>query len=176
MIEWSILQYGDSARKLAPKEVRPFLLSLAKPSPVCALLPPSEEMQLLLQQMKVSDIKQLPSSLQSLQLLSPVLFDLVKNLKFQGGSLPPSLNDLLTKLGIKSCAPFSNNAVRTEPIESDSFIESVSFWPHLPRVRGRGTYSIDKKHDKQSCRKMGTRHKSLLPGTVTLHCQHGKGL
>lgn len=166
------------ARKIAPKEVRPFLLSLAKPSPVCALLPPSEEMQLLLQHMKLSDIKQVPSSLQTLQSLAPILFDLVKNIKFEDGSLPPAFDDLLTQLWTKSCAPFVNNdnaARQTEPItESDSFLESVSFWPHLPRVRGRGTYSMDKKHDKQSCKKMGTRHKSLLPGTVTLHCQHGK--
>lgn len=180
MVEWCILHYGDSAKKLAPKEVRPFLLSLTKPSPVCALLPPSEEMRQLLDEMKVSDIKQNPSSLQSLQSLSPILFDLVKNIQFKDSSLPLEFHDLLAELWTKSFAPFSHNdiaATTTEPItESDSFIESVSHWPHLPRVRGRGTYPMDNNHDKQSCRKMGTGHKSLLPGTVTLHCQHGKSL
>lgn len=180
MVEWCILQYGESARKLAPKEVRPFLLSLAKPSPVCAILPPSEEMRLLLQQMKISDVKQEPSSLQSLQSLSSVLFDLVKNIQFRDGSLPPAFNDLLTELWKKSCAPFSHNGNTTASVEQiagaepDSFIESVSVWPHLPIVRGRGRYPMDEKRDKQSCKKSGSGHKSLLPGTVTLHCQHGK--
>lgn len=60
VLDWCIQQEGGAANKLALKTLRPLLISLAKPSPFCALLPPKVEMQRLLEEMKNNDIKQDP--------------------------------------------------------------------------------------------------------------------
>ena len=49
VMQWCISQNSES--NVAPKEVRSFLISLAKPSPVCALLPATEDMRQVLLQM-----------------------------------------------------------------------------------------------------------------------------
>ena len=185
VVQWCISQNSES--NVAPKAVRSLLISLAKPSPVCALVTATEDMRQVLLQMMESDVKQHPQLLQSLQALCPILFDLVKALQWKDGSLPAEFGDLLSELWRKASAPFENTHqnIAAEPIaatassllqaeETDPFLESVSVWPHLPRVQERGTYPMDAKSDRQSCRKLGKSHKSLLPGTVTLHCQHGK--
>lgn len=66
IVNWC-LDGETTQNKLPPKPVRPLLMSLAKPSPVCALVPPKDEMRLLLDEMKKNDIKQNPVMLQSLQ-------------------------------------------------------------------------------------------------------------
>lgn len=178
VVDWCIVEHGESAKKLAPKDVRTFILSLARPSPVCAVLPPSEDMERVLDQMMATDVKQEPQLLESLQTLSPVLFDLVKNVNFRDGSLPPAFNDLIKDMWKMSCAPFwhddGGSAEQVQIDEVDSFLEDISVWPHLPKVRNRGAYAMDRTPERQSCRKQGKSHKSLLPGTVTLHCQHGR--
>ena len=130
-----------------------------------------------------SDVKQQPQLLQSLQALCPILVDLVKALQKKDGSHPAEFGDLFSELRRKASAPFesADHNVAAEPTaatfsseETDPFLESASVWPHLPRVQERGPYPMDAKSDRQSCRKLGKSHKSLLPGTVTLHCQHGK--
>lgn len=131
-----------------------------------------------------SDIEQHPQLLQSLQALCPILVDLVKALQKKDGSLPAEFSDLLNELWRKASAPFDwvqitmwQQSQQQPPLVlnegTDPFLKSVSVWPHLPRVQERGTYPMDAKSSRQSCRKLGKSHKSLLPG-VTLHCQHGK--
>ena len=88
MVDWCIVTYGESAKKLAPIGVRPLLFSLAKPFPVCAILPPTEEIGTLVQQQINTDVKHKPELLQSLQRLSPVLFNVVKTIQFKDCSLP----------------------------------------------------------------------------------------
>ena len=172
VVQWCISQNSES--NVAPKEVRSLLISLTKPSPVCALVPATE----VLLQMMDSDVKQHPQLLQSLQALCPILFDFVKALQWKDGSLPAEFRDLLSELWRKASAPFENTHqnIAAEPTaatssseETDPFLESVSVWPHLPRIQERGTYPMDAKSDRQSCRKLGKSHKSLLPGTVTLN-------
>ena len=178
------------------------------------MLPASEEMRLLLENMKTTDVKEEPALLQALQSLCPVLFDVVKNLQCEGLSLTESFNGLLSELWRKSIAPFkgseqTSNAPSTSadaplvspapstaagaplispapstsadaplisPAPSSSFEESTSYWPHLPIVRSRDSYPHDLKHDRQTCRKIGKPHSTLFPGSVTLHCQHGRSV
>ena len=195
VVEWC------EANNFALKDLRGLLMSLSKPSPVCAMLPASEEMRLLLEKMKTTDVKEEPALLQALQSLCPVLFDVVKNLQCEGRSLPESFNGLLSELWKKSIAPFKGSeqtsnssstsadtplispapstpadAPLTSPAPSSSFEESTSYWPHLPIVRSRDSYPHDLKRDRQTCRKIGKAHRTLLPGSVTLHCQHGRSV
>lgn len=219
-------------------------MSLAKPSPVCALLPAKEEVRLLLDNLKTKDVKQEPAMLQTLQSSCPILFSLVKNLKVQGRSLPSEFDSLLSDLWQKSIAPFNgtrqtshhNTSGQTSDMstmptsqqasdesptsasasgqmsemcsistsqqvgevpptstsgyttdvppcnttnnnsELSSWEESTSYWPHLPKVRDRGMYPQDHKNERQACRKLGKSNRILLPGTVTLHCQHGMNI
>lgn len=140
--------------------------------------------------------------LKSLQTMCPILFHLVKDLNWREGSLPESFYALLTTLWSKSIAPFAHGFPSTGSTSNlnstasnstgsasnsassashsagngvqDDFLESLSFWPNLPTVQNRGRYSHDNKFQKQACRKLGRPHKSLLPGTVTMHCENGK--
>ena len=66
----------------------------------------------------------------------------------------------------------ANSTHNTTNNEPDTFLESLSFFPKLPTVRTRGTYPQDFKNEKQACRKPGKPQKTLLPGTVTMRCQH----
>lgn len=43
VVNWCITQLTEQERHLAPISLRPLLLSLAKPSPVCALVPATHE-------------------------------------------------------------------------------------------------------------------------------------
>ena len=124
-------------------------------------------MRQVLVRMMESDVKQHPQLFQSLQALCPILFDLVKALQWKDGSLPAEFGDLLNEMWRKASAPFENSEqnVAAEPTaatssseEAEPFLESVSVWPRLPRVRERGTYPMDAKSDKQSCRKLGKSH------------------
>jgi len=58
--------------------------------------------------MKLSDIKQNPVMLKSLQTMCPILFHLVKDLKWREVSLPESFYALLKTLWSKSIAPFAH--------------------------------------------------------------------
>lgn len=250
VVEWCNSQYGEG--NIPPKEVRSLLISLSKPSPVCALLPATEEARELMQQMIASDVKENPQLLRVLQTLCPVLFNVVKALQWTGGSLPEAFSSLLTELWRKSIAAFqtaepvactiaststststsassstvsvashrwqlpvfvpvstvstctstgstgtsttaspststsssansstdttasTSTGTSSTDAETDSFLDSVVCWPHLARVRERETYPMDMNRDTHSCTKQGKGHKTLLPGTVTLHCQHGR--
>ena len=159
--------------------LRPLLTSLAKPSPVRALVPATNEAKLLLEKVKITDVKKDPLSLQSLQRTCPLLFDVVKGVNLKDRSLPEAFDALLTELWSKSIAPFEGNTCMQQSDEqtaqeTDSFMDSIAFWPHLPSVRGRGSYSHGRRREKQACRKLGKTHKSLLPGTVTMYCEHGR--
>lgn len=60
------------------------------------------------------------------------------------------------------------------PATDNEFFEKVSCFPKLPLLRPRGVYPVDSCTTQYTCRKLGKSHKSLLPGVVTMHCQHGK--
>lgn len=179
IVEWCISQEGAQNKNLAPMYLRPLLTSLAKPSPACALVPATNEAKLLLEKIRITDVKKDPLLLQSLQRTCPLLVDVVKGLNLKDRSLPEPFDALLTELWSKSIAPFEGNTSMQQSDEqtvqeTDSFVDFIPFWPHLPRIRGRGSYSHDRRREKQMCRKLGKTHKSLLPGTVTMHCEHGR--
>lgn len=141
VVNWCITQQTEQERHLAPISLRPLLLSLAKPSPVCALVPATHEAKDLLENMKTTDVKQDPVLLQLLQNICPVLFELVKNLNVRDRSLPGVFDSLLDELWSKSIAPFEGLQPTNDQLtadDSDSFEESISFWPHMPVVRDRG--------------------------------------
>ena len=103
---------------------------------------------------------------------------MVKGVNLKDRSLPEAFDALLTELWSKSIAPFEGNTCMQQSEqtaqETDSFVDSIAFWPHLLSIRGRGSSSHDRRREKHACRKLGKTHKSLLPGTVTMHCEHGR--
>ena len=168
---------GAHNTNLAPICLRPLLTYLAKPSPACALVPTTNEAKLLLEKTKITDVKKDPLLLQSLQRTCPLLFGVVKGLNLKDRSLPEAFNTLLSELWSKSIAPFEGNMQQSDEQtaqETDNFVDSIAFWPHLPSIRGRGSYSHDCRKEKQTCRKLGKTHKSLLPGTFTMYREHGR--
>ena len=96
---------------------------------------------------------------------------------FKGSEQTSNAPSTLADAPLISPAPSTSaDAPLISPAPSSSFEESTSYWPHLPIVRSRDSYPHDLKHDRQTCRKIGKPHSTLFPGSVTLHCQHGRSV
>lgn len=154
-----------------PKLWSGLVAALATPSPVCALLHPSDRSYHLLERMKSEDITSDPAAMQALQEEVPVLFELLRLLKYVPTKV---LSPIIAALIQKSSNPFSS-----DPVESvnptPSKMEPLSFFPQLPSIRSRETYTADRTStaSKMMCTKRSTGHPTLLPGIFTLFCQHG---
>ena len=70
-------------------------------------------------------------------------------------------------------ATFSGDATvkSSQILDQDSF--PLACYPSLHAVCKRGKYEADLRKPLGSCRKIGTRHPSLLPGIFTVFCPHG---
>lgn len=126
--------------------------------------------------MKSGDIRTNAGKMVQLQLRVPFLFRLVE--KLPAGPLPPAFVPLLDNLWNKvtTSSPFtqSENEATPYPPAENEFVETLSFFPCLPKLCARGSYKADKGTTRYTCRKLGRSNHVLLPGVVTMHCQHGK--
>lgn len=160
----------EPSRVFCAKEWTEFLQALASPSPVCALVPPRENVIQLLKVLQVSDAcKANADTMVLLQREIPVLFRLLETLThYPINTMMPILNRLITV----ALTPFSdeNSQCISEPQEDCD--DSFGYFPQLPRIRNRKHYVADRSHSSV-CTKKSSRHPSLLPGIFTLYCEHG---
>lgn len=146
------------------------LHALATPSPVCALVHPSDKLFHLLERMKSENITVNPVAMQMLQQEIPVLFELLRLLKYVPTKV---LSPLIAALIEKSAAPFSSDSNHSVTSVCAAKMEPLSFFPQLPSIRSRGTYTADRTNTtKKICAKHHG-HPTLLPGIFTSFCQHG---
>lgn len=153
-----------------------FISALACPSPVCALVHPSDKVFTLLRKIVSEDITRDPISMQLLQQEIPVIFDLLNK---NSGNLPRKcLTTIIEVMISKASAPFSAAEVEDSPDTSlnvEPVLQELAYFPSLPKVRSRGLYSADQHTTKGvKCTKQSSGHPSLLPGIFTLFCPHGK--
>ena len=161
----------SSVTLMPPKLWCGLVTALATPSPVCALVHPSERLFSLLERMKSEDITVDPEAMQTLQQEMPVLFELLRLLKYVPTKV---LSPLIAALIEKSAAPFSSGSDHSVASVNASKMEPLSFFPQLPSIWSRGTYAADRTNTTPKiCTKRSTGHPTLLPGIFTLFCQHG---
>ena len=146
-------------------EFKQFLILLSCDSPLCATFHFSN-LHLVSDILKLQPNSEFPSFLlNQLQQNIPIMFDFFL----------PTLD---------TCqSPFSQfstlftNVLRLHLVKSSQILNQDIFplacYPSLHAVCKRGKYEADFRKPLGSCRKIGTRHPSLLPGIFTVFCPHG---
>ncbi|CAB4029387.1 Hypothetical predicted protein [Paramuricea clavata] len=163
-----------------PDSCKRFLAALASDKPVCAIVPPNEEVLDLLT--RISDgVNPKDNPATDLKLLHeqvPLLFNILKIC----GEIPPSIRPVVKELTCKAVSPFEyeNGQQRLPhnlppPQENNA---SNGYLPCLPELVQRGNYVLDSKKTKQGdCAKLARakhkKHGTLIPGIFCLLCPHG---
>ena len=150
-------------------EFKQFLILLSCDSPLCATFHFSN-LHLVSDILKLQPNSEFPSFLlNQLQQNIPILFEIFTNIGYMPESFLP-----IFKI-IHKCveATFSGDATvkSSQILDQDSF--PLACYPSLHAVCKRGKYEADFRKPLGSCRKIGTRHPSLLPGIFTVFCPHG---
>ena len=149
------------------------LLCLASPSPVCSLIKPVSEVQMLLTAIeKDTNLKEDPVLWTMLHEKIPIIFEILEH-----SPVTEELKLLLKELWDISITPFVD-AVEDISEACPVDMEELSFFPGLPKYRNRGCFDMDKtkqakKGKDDSCHKKHSGHPSLLPGIFTMYCPHG---
>ena len=155
------------------------LTALASDKPVCATVPPCEEVLDLLTQIgdgvnpkdnPTTDLKLLHEQL-------PIRFNILEIC----GEIPPSIRLLVKELGLKSISPFVyGNGQQRIPHNLPSTTEhnfSSGYLPCLPQLVQRGNYTLDsRKAQKGDCAKVARakkKHGTLIPGIFCILYPHG---
>ena len=129
----SLTATDNTAKTVCPCDWKEFILAIAMPSPVCALVHPSEKLFDMLFQIAKSGRPTDFSSLRYLQQQIPVLFQLLRTVD------PPQeiLAVLLPKLVDKAKAPFCEAPSQFNSPNSTIDNEEMEYFPCLPKLRGR---------------------------------------
>ena len=161
----------ENGKMKCPPEWSEFIRCLCSTSPVCAMIHPSEKLLNFLRKEITEKILQSPSAMQFLQEEFPVLFNLLKKIKYVPESL---LSPVICALLDKALAPFTvqdENYDLTEVSAIQEHQHKLSYFPQLSVVRCRSNYSVDKQ--PKGCTKLSSKHPTLLPGIFTVFCHHG---
>ncbi|XP_062341606.1 uncharacterized protein LOC134039632 [Osmerus eperlanus] len=154
----------------ASEPYRPLLTQVSKNSPACALLRPSKELGELMSEMEglqYCQIERQPALLGKLAKECPLFFSLVG----MEGTFSQEVVPIFQCVYKKALETVSTPPVST-PLTSPE--DPGHYFPNLPPVRDRGTYTTDRcKKEASDCRKTAGRHPNLIPGIFTLFCTHG---
>ncbi len=119
------------------------LQALSSASPVCALVPPTEEMHKMLKEMESSgSLKSNAKKMAFLQKEAPVLFTLIECLP----SYPTeALQPILKRLVELSLAPFTQDFTESSTGDHTDINDDdmISYFPKLPSLRKQKIYKAD---------------------------------
>ena len=153
-----------------PKEIKKFFVILARPSPVCSLIKPCEEMFKLLDRLFENNIKRDLVYMKQLHVSSPIFYEILTCI-FEP-KLPIAWKPLIKYLIVKSLVPFNQSRALADSLPSDE--DPLEFFPNLTSRRGRGKYELDANSAAEKvCNKFYRGHPKLTPGIFTLFCPHG---
>lgn len=144
-----------------------FLKDVATNSPVSAYIHSIDAVNLYIEQLQ-SNNTITPQVLELLQAASPVFFSFIRSSTQQDRNesidMFKDLRDILSV--IHSQQPHELGSPKT-------LIGELEFYPSLPKICDRGAYTLDKKPDGRTCKKLSKLQRTLLPGAFLIHCQHG---
>ena len=162
-----------------PESCTRLLAALASDKPVCAIVPPNEEVLDLLT--RISDgLNPKDNPATDLKLLHeqvPLLFHILEKC----GEILPTIRLLVKELVAKSSSPFVfENGQQRFPHNLPPSTEKTTYngyLPCLPDLVQRGNYVLDsKKAQKGDCAKFARankKHGTLIAGIFCMLCPHG---
>ena len=152
-----------------PEEYADLIRMIACNSPVCAAFP-LQYLNMVEDVLRDSKFIQNGNLMKQLQLKMPVLFDLLCRLRH----VPSFLKVILERICNITRKSFTGSSghVTSGSVKEDS----LAFFPNLPKLCQRGEYVMDKTRGEKVCTKHTGSHPSLLPGTFTVFCPHGKNI
>ena len=151
---------------------------MASDKPVCAIVPPKEEvLDLLIRMSDGANPKNNPST--DLKLLHeevPLLFNVIETSE----EIPITIQPLLTELVQKAISPFEVKDGQwrlPHNLPAVSQNSSHGYLPSLPELVQRGNYVLDNRKTQQGdCAKVTRpkkKHGTLIPGIFCILCPHG---
>lgn len=152
-----------------PPAFQRFLTALASDKAVCAIIPPTDEIKTMLEEICDGvDLDQNPHYMQQLQLHIPCVYDLLAKVQ-----LTQTIKTVLLSMVKKANQPFQDRQEhKLPPPDSDN-----DYYPRLPKRCARGSYVLDsQKSVSKDCAKdevTSKRHKTLTPGLFVLSCPCG---
>ncbi|XP_046863019.1 uncharacterized protein LOC124456695 [Xenia sp. Carnegie-2017] len=161
-----------------PNSCRRLLAALASDKPVCAIVPPKEEvLDLLIRMSDGANPKDNPST--DLKLLHeevPLLFNVIETSE----EIPITIQPLLKELVQKAISPFEVKDGQWRLPHNLPAVSQNSFHgylPCLPELVQRGNYVLDNRKTQQGdCAKVTRpkkKHGTLIPGIFCILCPHG---
>lgn len=158
-----------------PSTCASLFTDLSTTSPVCALVPPTPEVNSLIDELCTNglEVRKFPKQWQFLQDHVPILHDLICKFGPQSTSLPSEFRPLVLDMVHKAQLPFLYTPQHPNVPFSGQSKNLHSYFPHLPVLWDRRKYKSDKHNDISSCTKLYRGHPSLLPGIFTIICPHG---
>ncbi|XP_077987997.1 uncharacterized protein LOC144442507 [Glandiceps talaboti] len=161
----------------APQQFSSFFSDIAKNSPVCSLIQiPSNSIarNIIKEVIRGLNIFNVSNSakLKSLQHDAPLIFKFLVAIASRSQQVPIQARQLLFDILIraKQCYVSQDNNRQYPSVSSN---DSLSFFPSLPHIRGKGRYKQDKTSQVESgCRKFHGGHPTLSPGIFTVCCPH----
>ena len=171
---YKAVQYIDTLFDALPKGIADFFRCLARPSPVCSYVLPSEDVYNLIDKILTPGIKEDVIFMKELSEKAPVIFRLLSAFQIET-SMPYAFKQLFGKLIFLSRKPFQNDGEASNP---ENFVCNseylMDFFPKLPKLRPRGVYESDKLNSESVCAKKYSSHKKLTAGIFTIYCVRGK--
>ena len=151
---YEAVQYIDTLFDVLPKGIADFFRCLARPSPVCSYVLPSEDVYSLIDKLFNPSIKEDVVFMKELSEKAPVIFRLLSAFQIET-SMPYSFKQLFGKLIFLSRKPFQNDGEgsSSENLVCDSEY-LMGFFPKLPMLRPRGVYETDKLNSESVHKKI----------------------
>lgn len=158
----------DGYTDRCPDQFKPLLVSLAKNSPVCGLIPPFPRLLNLLTNLAQGHKIEEVGNIIYLRETVPVLAQI--------GQYPDFLQPILERVVSIVTAPLKEHNLSELEGECCCSAPELGYFPTLRQCGHRGMYMLDNKTQEQPCTKRGGKHPTLSPGLFTLSCSHGEDM
>ena len=131
---YETVQYIDTLFDALPKGIADFFCCLARPSPVCSYVLPSEDVYSLIDKIFTPSIKEDVIFMKELSEKAPVIFRLLSAFQIET-NMPYAFKQLFGKLIFLPRKPFQNDGEASNP---ENFVCNseylMDFFPKLPKL------------------------------------------
>ena len=145
IIKASTTNHREDKTILCKSEWSALISVMSSPSPACATIHPSERVSSLLTVMENSDITKDTTNLKVLQEEIPVIFNLIRSLRYYPKEILAPLLSELSRVAFAAFSLLPVENIQTPATLTEENKVDLAYFPSLHQVRVRGVYQADKK-------------------------------